>query len=135
MQSELGVTDDIEKEFATTPYMCELSGSWPPQRNAAEDKGACIVREVLPSVIALIADEHDSFKFLEATLGGADRGKERADSLGLGGCASGRNRGLARFPPRFSGAPFRMSSGLISTADSPGSCHSGRACVKPLIAH
>jgi hypothetical protein len=81
------VADDIQKESTAVPSVRELVARRPTKRNPTEEKRPGIVRDVLFPSLALLADEHHGFEFLEAALCNADRGEERADRLRIGDCA------------------------------------------------
>ncbi len=125
-QSELRVADDIEKELAAMPRMCELPGGRPTQRKPAKNKRTCVVGKVLPSALSLLADEHHGLNFLEAALCDADGGKERADGLRIGGCASGPDRAIRSIqrrnvPELFQNPTYLAGKGFCSERkQSPG---------------
>ena len=68
-QPEIGMRDDVKKEFAVSPTMDLLCGGWTPERKPAQNKGPRVECKLLVAVCSLFADKTDRVKLLQLVFG------------------------------------------------------------------
>jgi hypothetical protein len=68
-KSEIGMRDDVKKEFAVSPTMDELLGRGTAERQAAQNKGAGIEGKLLTTILPLLAHKTDGFELLQLVFG------------------------------------------------------------------
>jgi hypothetical protein len=78
-QTKLGMSRNLEKELSVPSGMSQLVGLWAGERQAAEDKGACVEGEFLLSGVALLAGEADGFELPEPPFRHTEGGKTGAN--------------------------------------------------------
>jgi len=58
-QPEIGMRDDVKKEFAVAPTMDLLCGRGTPERKPAQNKGSGVERKRLTAILPLLAHKTD----------------------------------------------------------------------------
>jgi hypothetical protein len=80
-EPEVGMGDDVEREFAIAPAMDEVGGRRTAQRETAEYERPGVESEFLLAARALLANEADRFNLFESLFGDA----EAWENLSYGG--------------------------------------------------